>query len=211
LLHIKASLETFAEFSFKDFGISEQEFYGYQSKYLDIYEERKNKDAAEPESILDQIDFEIELTVRDIVNYDYIIRLIAGLKNITSDKLREKKTEEILAIFDRDVRLRKKKELVRKFIEENLPRVATAENVEAAFSDFWESERAKIIHQIAKEENIDIENLQELIGEYLYTQRLPHDRNIVELLPQTPPILKRHSIIERIKQALANLIEVFKW
>jgi len=211
LLRIKSSLETFAEFSFDDLGISEQEFYDYQSKYLDIYEERKNKDAAEAESILDQVDFELELTVHDIINYDYIIRLIAGLKNITSDKLREKKTEEILRIFDRDVRLRKKKELIRKFIEENLPRVATAEDVEAAFSNFWESERVEVIRQIAKEEGIDIEDLQELIGEYLYTQRLPHDQDIVELLPKAPKILERQSIVERIKQALTKLIEVFEW
>ncbi|MDZ7726243.1 MAG: hypothetical protein U5L75_01545 [Candidatus Campbellbacteria bacterium] len=84
LLRIKSSLETFAEFSFDDLEISEQEFYDYQSKYLDIYEERKSSEG-EAESILDQIDFELELTVRDIVNFDYIIQLIAGLKNIKSD------------------------------------------------------------------------------------------------------------------------------
>jgi hypothetical protein len=35
LLRIKSSLETFADFSFSDLGINEQEFYDYQSKYLD--------------------------------------------------------------------------------------------------------------------------------------------------------------------------------
>jgi type I restriction enzyme R subunit len=79
LLRIKSSLETFAEFSFSELGISEQEFYDYQSKYLDIYEDRKNHTDAE--SILDQIDFELELTIRDIIDFDYIILLIAGLKN----------------------------------------------------------------------------------------------------------------------------------
>jgi len=83
LLRIKSSLETFAYFSFKDLGITEQEFYDYQSKYLDVYEDRKNNDSG-VESILDQIDFEIELTVRDVINFDYIIKLIAGLKNISS-------------------------------------------------------------------------------------------------------------------------------
>ena len=37
--------------------VSEQEFYDYQSKYLDIHEERKNS-KSDVESILDQIDFE---------------------------------------------------------------------------------------------------------------------------------------------------------
>jgi type I restriction enzyme R subunit len=211
LLRIKSSLETFSEFSFEDLGITEQEFYDYQSKYLDVYEERRNKDAEDAESILDQIDFELELTVRDIINYDYIIQLIAGLKNITSDKVREKKTEEILKIFDRDVRLRKKKDLIRKFIEENLPKVSDSDNVEKAFAVFWESERSETLKRIAKSENINEEKLNELIGEYLYTQRLPHGQDIVDLLPETPKILDRQGIVERIKTAIADIVDIFEW
>jgi type I restriction enzyme R subunit len=211
LLRIKSSLETFSEFSFDDLGISEQEFYDYQSKYLDVYEERKNKDAQDAESILDQIDFELELTVRDIINFDYIIQLIAGLKNVTSDKAREKKTEEILKIFDRDIQLRKKKDLIKKFIEENLPKISTSDDVEKAFTKFWESERADSLKRIAKEENIDEEKLNELIGEYLYTQRLPHGQDIVDLLPQTPKILERQGIVDRIKEAIVNIVDIFEW
>ncbi|MBA4318710.1 MAG: deoxyribonuclease HsdR, partial [Flavobacterium sp.] len=151
LLRIKSSLETFAEFSFEELGISEQEFYDYQSKYLDIYEERKDNESG-IESILDQIDFELELTVRDIINFDYIILLIAGLKNISSDVVRKKKTEEILRLFDRDAQLRKKKDLIKKFIEENLPKIAKSDDVEKAFSEFWESERSETLKKLAKEE-----------------------------------------------------------
>jgi type I restriction enzyme R subunit len=210
LLRVKASLETFAEFSFSDLGISEQEFYDYQSKYLDIYEDRKNYKAG-PESILDQIDFEIELTVRDIINFDYIIQLIAGLKNISSAAVREKKTEEILKIFDRDAKLRKKKDLIKKFIEENLPKIDKAENVEKAFSEFWQSERSDVLKNISKSENIPIENIEQLIGEYLYTQKLPDDQEIVDSLPETPRILKRHGIISRIKTAIENIVDMFEW
>jgi len=210
LLRIKSSLETFAEFSFSDLGITEQEFYDYQSKYLDIYEERKNHDAG-PESILDQIDFEIELTIRDIINFDYIIQLIAGLKNITSDVIRQKKTEEILHLFDRDVQLRKKKELIKKFIETNLPKIGKADDVEKAFSKFWASERSEILKTIAKNENIPVEKIEQLIGEYLYTQRLPHGQDIVDLLPEAPRLLERQGIIDRIKGAIENVVDMFEW
>lgn len=210
LLRIKSSLETFAEFSFPDLGITEQEFYDYQSKYLDIYEDRKNHNEG-VESILDQIDFEIELTARDIINFDYIIQLIAGLKNITSDVLREKKTEDILRIFDRDVQLRKKKDLIKKFIEENLPKIDKSESVEKAFGEFWMSERADVLKNIAKEENIPIEKMEHLIGEYLYTQKFPRGQDIVDLLPETPKILERQGIIDRIKGAIQNIVDVFEW
>jgi type I restriction enzyme, R subunit len=210
LLRIKSSLETFAEFSFNELGISEQEFYDYQSKYLDIYEERKTHEAG-PESILDQIDFELELTVRDIIDFDYIILLLAGLKNINSDKVREKKTEEILRIFDRDVKLRKKKDLIKKFIEENLPNIGKADDVEKVFGEFWASERANSLKAVAKAENIPLDKFENLIGEYLYSQRLPHGQDIVDLLPEPPKILERQGIIDRIKIAIENIVDVFEW
>ncbi len=210
LLRIKSSLETFAEFSFKELGISEQEFYDYQSKYLDIHEERKDNES-ETESILDQIDFELELTVRDIVNFDYIIHLIAGLKNISSKAVREKKTEEILRLFDRDVKLRKKKDLIKKFIEENLPKIDKADDVEKVFSEFWASERSGNLKDIAENENIPLDKFEELIGNYLYTQRLPHGQDIVDLLPEQPRILERQGIIDRIKSAIENIVDIFEW
>lgn len=210
LLRIKSSLETFAEFSFDDLGISEQEFYDYQSKYLDIHEDRKNH-IPELESVLDQIDFELELTLRDIVDFDYIIQLIAGLKNISSDIIREKKTEEILKLFDRDIQLRKKKELIRKFIEENLPNINTSGNVEEEFQKFWESEKSSALKEIAEAEHIPFEKVEDLISEYLYTQKMPLEQDIVDMLPETPKILERQNIIDRVKSAIENLVDVFEW
>ena len=210
LLRIKSSLETFAEFSFEDLGITEQEFYDYQSKYLDIYTETKTAEK-EKESILDQIDFELELTVRDLINFDYIIQLIAGLKNITSDAVRSKKTDDILKVFDRDVNLRKKKELVRKFIEENLPRVARSEEVEAAFAQFWNSERAAKLHNLSETEHITQEDIEALIGEYLYTDRLPSGEDIVERLPERPRLMEHKSVVNRIREAIQDIVDVFEW
>jgi len=210
LLRIKSSLETFAEFSFSDIGISEQEFFDYQSKYLDIYEDRKNYESG-PESILDQIDFEIELTVRDIIDFDYIIQLIAGLKNFSSAAVREKRTEDILKIFDRDIKLRKKKDLIKKFIEENLPKVENAENVEKAFSEFWTSERLVVLKDISEKENIPVEKFEQLIGEYLYTQKLPNGQDIVDSLPEVPRLRQRQGIINRIKNAIENIVDIFEW
>lgn len=210
LLRIKSSLETFAEFSFDDLGITEQEFYDYQSKYLDIHEERKKHDP-DKESILDQIDFELELTVRDVVDFDYIIQLIAGLKDISSDVVREKKTEDILKLFDRDVKLRKKKDLIRKFIEENLPKIGKGGNVEEAFEKFWNSERSTALKDVAQAENIPLDKFEQIIGEYLYTQKLPHGQDIVDLLPETPRILERQGIIDRIKTAIENIVDMFEW
>lgn len=213
LLRIKSSLETFAEFDFADLGITEQEFYDYQSKYLDVYEERKNKDSKELESVLDQIDFELELVATDIVNFDYIIKLIAGLKDVTSDTLRAKKADEILKIFDRDIQLRKKKELIQKFIKESLPSIGRSEDVEVEFEKFWQSERSEALRKVAEDEHINPESFQELIGEYIYTQRTPLGDDIIALLPEgeQPSVLKRQGIIDRVKTAIIDIVDIFEW
>jgi len=210
LLRVKSSLETFAEFSFKDIGISEQEFYDYQSKYLDIHEERKDNET-DAESILDQIDFELELTIRDIIDFDYIIYLIAGLKNISSKVVREKKTEEILKLFDRDAKLRKKKDLIKKFIEENLPKIDKSDDVEKAFNEFWETEQSKSLKDIAEKENIPIDKFEQLITDYFYTQKMPRSQDIADLMPKQPPILERRGIIDRIKGAIEDIVDIFEW
>ncbi len=210
LLRLKSSLETFAEFSFEDLGIAEQEFYDYQSKYLDIHAGIKDCER-EKESILDQIDFELELTVRDLINFDYIIQLIAGLKNITSDAVRKKKADDILKVFDHDANLRKKKDLVKKFIEENLPNVKRSDEVEAAFAKFWQSERSNKLQNLAQTEHITQEHIEALIGEYLYTERLPSGEDIVERLPERPRLMEHRSVINRIRDAIKDIVDVFEW
>lgn len=210
LLRIKSGLETFAEFSFDDLSITEQEFYDYQSKYLDIYEDRKRNEN-NTESVLDQIDFEIELTVRDIINFDYIILLIAGLKDIDSDDLKKKKTDEILKIFDRDIQLRKKKDLIKQFIEENLPKINGKHEVETKFNQFWNEEKNKKLQNLANRENIPIEKLEELVNQYLFNQRLPRSQEIVDSMTLAPKYLERKTIIERIKSAIQSIVDVFEW
>lgn len=64
---------------------------------------------------------------------------------------------------------------------------------------------------IAQEQSIPLAELQYLITEYLYTQKLPHDQDIVDSLPEPPKILERQGIIDRIKQAIQDIVEVFEW
>lgn len=210
LLRIKASLETFAEFSFADFNMTEQEFYDYQSKYLDVYDSNSKADSMK-ESVLDEIDFELELTVRDVVDFDYIILLIAGLKDISSTVVREKKEEEILKLFDRDIHLRKKKELIRQFIEENLPKIQSSGEVENAFSEFWDEKRQHLLKEMSANEEIPYEKLEKVIGQYIYSQKLPQDQEIAELFEKKINIRERSTIIDRVKNAIANIVEVFEW
>ncbi len=58
--------------------MDEQSFENYKSKYLDLYDKVKNNEAKQKTSILNDIDFELELIHRDLINVAYIINLLAN-------------------------------------------------------------------------------------------------------------------------------------
>ena len=128
-----------------------------------------------------------------------------------SETARNKKVDDIMRVFDQSVELRKKKDLVKKFIEENLPKIDKLGNVEKAFGEFWSSERSAVLKKIAKDENIPVEKFEAVIGEYLYSQKLPRGQDIADMLPEKPRILERQGIIDRIRSAIQNIVDVFEW
>jgi type I restriction enzyme R subunit len=73
-------LQSYTDFDWEDLLIDEQEFEDYKSKYLDLYEKVKRENEKQKTSILDDIDFELELIHRDQINVAYILKLLAQLK-----------------------------------------------------------------------------------------------------------------------------------
>src|SRR5690606_3706823 len=132
LMRVKNVLTTFTEFSFEGLQMDEQTFENYKSKYLDLYETVKHENKKEKVSILNDIDFELELIIKDEINVAYILGLLTKLYG-TKPKDREKQREAISKLIDSNTQLRSKKELIEKFIDENLPLVTDSDNVVDAF------------------------------------------------------------------------------
>src|SRR5690606_3574594 len=103
--------------------MDEQTFENYKSKYLDLYEHVKSDNQKEKVSILNDIDFELELIRRDEINVSYILSLLAKLKDAAPEE-RERQRKNISDILSSDTELRSKKELIERFISENLPFVS---------------------------------------------------------------------------------------
>ena len=92
IMRLKNILSSFIEFKFDDTYMKEQEFADYTSKYLDLYDKIKTNTQKESVSILDEIDFELELIHRDEINVAYIMKLLAQLKDAKpKDQAKQKK------------------------------------------------------------------------------------------------------------------------
>jgi type I restriction enzyme R subunit len=208
LMRIKNILTTFADFTFDDLAMSEQKFEDYKSKYLDLYDKVKSDNQKEKVSILEDVDFELELLHRDEINVAYILRLLTKLKNAKdADKPKEK--QAIADFLNGDAQLRSKRELILKFIDENLPRIADSDDIEEEFEKYWTEEQQKAFNKICSEEKIPSQKLHDIISEYLFTERIPLRDDIVKALEIRPKILERKTITERIISRIKEFVEKF--
>jgi len=208
LMRLKNVLNTFTEFTFDDLSMPEQTFEDYKSKYLDLYDKAKTQHQKEKVSILNDIDFELELIHRDEINVAYILKLLAKLKDSTEEE-KDKQRKTILEIIAGDTQLRSKRELIEKFIQENLPQIEDSDDIPDKFYDFLNDERLLAIENLSKEENIDSEKLQKLIGDYLFTEKTPLRDDVIESLNHRPTLKERGKTAERIIAKIMDFVDTF--
>lgn len=208
LLRVRNILLSFADFKFEDTGITAQTFEDFKSKYLDIYDKVRSDTAKEKVSILNDVDFELELIRRDEINVAYIMRLLAKYIE-ASEENKEAILNNIFNIINSDTLLRSKRELIEKFINTTVPEIEDSEEIEAKFEEFWSDEKTRAFEQICKEEGLMTERLQKLVDDYLYSGRKPRGDDIAHTLATPPKILERRSIIYRVTEKLNRFIETF--
>ena len=172
ILRVQNILSSFSDFSFSDIDMTHQEFNDYKSKYLDLYEKVKRDNNANPDSALDDIDFEIELMHRDVIDVTYIINLLSLLVGAKGNNFEVKK-KQISDMLSGDINLRSKKELIEQFIEDNLIHITNSEDVPEAFDAYWSEQKLKSFQKICDDESLDKEKIEAIVEEYLYAGQVP--------------------------------------
>lgn len=208
VLRLRNVVVSFAEFKASDMAIDEQTIENYKGKYLDIYDKVKQAHEKERVSILDDIDFELELTRRDEVNVSYILRLIARMIGADEEKQIDLK-KMISGTLTNTAELRSKRELIERFIENNIPHITDGDSVETEFAEFVSEEQARRFREICEEEGLDGEKTQQLLDHYMSTGRLPRDYDLSAALKRQPSVLQRESIVTRVRSKIVNFIETF--
>jgi type I restriction enzyme, R subunit len=209
LMRIKNILSAFADFQWDDLQMTEQQFEDYKSKYLDLYDKVKNAHQKEKVSILEDVDFELELIHRDEINVAYIIQLLIKLKaNVQKDTT--KAEQEIFNLLSTETTLRSKRELIEKFIQENLPNIGDTEDVPEAFDTYWNKEQQAAFTKLVTEENLSAKKTEKLIEDYLFAEREPLRDEVLELLEgEKPSVLLRKKLGDRILKRLMDFVETF--
>lgn len=208
LLRIKNILSSFAEYKEVDVSLGEQEFADYASKYLDLYRSIKSDYEKEKVSILDDVDFEVELLRNDIINVDYILRLLKGLVG-ASEEEKDGIVKNIMNSLNSEPELRSKKELIEKFINRNVPEIDNSEMVEEEFEKFWSIEREAAFQKFCAEEGLEPGKMQQIVDSYLYNSRKPRGTDFSVALTEQPKIRERKTLLDRVADKFSEFISTF--
>lgn len=209
LMRLRNILESFADFSFDDVRIGEQEFEDFKSKYLDLHDKVKTNNAKEKVSVLEEVDFELELLAMDEINVAYILKLLSKLKETESEEEYQYQYKALMQAVNGDPNLRSKQELIDKFIKENLPNVKSAEEVDDAFAAYWEVEKEKATKQIAEEEQLVPERMKDVVERMIYNNQEPLREEVAGLMEKPPSILQRKKVIPRLTEKLKDFVNTF--
>ncbi len=209
LIRIKNILTAFADFKWENLEISEQLFEDYKSKYLDLYDKVKSDHQKEKVSILEDVDFELELIHRDEINVAYIIQLLIKLKSKVQKDVSQTE-KEIFNLLNTEAHLRSKRELIELFIKANLPAIEDSDDIPQEFEKFWNEEQQKAFNKLIKDEKLSATKTQKLIEDYLYAEREPLRDEILELLEEgLPTLLERKKTGDRILKKILNFVDTY--
>jgi type I restriction enzyme R subunit len=144
-------LVSFDEFA-EDDTLSAFEVQEYQSTYLEIYHQFRKVEGADKESILDDIQFELELVKQTEINVDYILLMVKKYQESRGLGQGDKEIRaDVMRAVDSSYTLRSKRDLIEAFIN--------SLNLEGDVDDHWrefiQAQKEKELESIILEENLN--------------------------------------------------------
>ena len=203
------SLQTFVEFSFErgKLDMTQQEYEDYRSKYFMLYHQhQRNVDKV---SVLDDVDFCIELLETDKINVAYIMNLIRNI-NMDDEKKRQKDIDHIREELKRadNEQLHRKIDLIQAFLNKLEAGIGDTE-IDQAYADFENSEKKREIHEFAEAEGINEDTLTTQVAEYEFSGIMDEGR-IRDSIEQPMGLLKKKSLVRRIVEFIMNHVAKYQ-
>jgi type I restriction enzyme R subunit len=155
------------------------------------------------------VDFELELIYRDVINVQYILTLLAKLYGADGTEAPQIR-KMILDSVAGEMELRSKRELIEKFIDENLPKLDDAAEIPDTFEAFWEAERIAAFDRLCKEEQLDADKLRKVIDRIIYTGKEPlPDPDIIQIIERPLKLAERGPTRKRVLEKVIDYVATF--
>lgn len=206
---ILTSLQTFVEYSYeKDkLDLTEQEYEDYKSKYFMLYQ--KYKSSKEKVSVLDDVDFCIELIESDHINVAYIMNLIRNI-DISDINKRKKQIEFIRKELERssNTQLYRKVDLLQSFLD-MLENGMSNNDIDTAYEEFEAEERRKDIDAFLSCNDVEKDVLEGYIAEYEFSSIID-EGEIRDSITSPMGLLKKKTLVSRIVEFIKAFVEKYQ-
>ncbi len=207
ILRVRNILSVFDEFKGQEI-LTEREFQDYQSEYLRIYDEIRNKAKQDNTNINDDIVFEIELVKQVEVNIDYILMLI---KKYHSGHMKDKEiVSNISKSIDSSMELRNKKELIMQFIDSLTP----TSDIDKDWLTYVNAAKKSELNKIIQEENLNKTEAYAFVNSAFHDGYVTNTGiAITKVIPPVPMFTKdnkRSELIQRVLDKITAFFEKFR-
>lgn len=207
LTRILTKLKTFVEYNFNegDMGIDEQTYTDFRSKYLLLYEnDKKDKEKV---SVINDIDFEIELMQTDRINVDYILELLRNTnfenKNERDAAVRRAIKEVNEASSDE---MRLKRDLLLEFLKGVAPTLTNDDSIDQKYRDFESERRKHEIQAMSQQLQVGEDKLEYFMKEYEFTGVSP-DQEINDAIKA--PFKEKRKRVQALKDFIYSNVQKY--
>lgn len=209
VMRYNAQLQTFIEYDQDQTVLDKQHFANFASKYADLCRAVRKTTKKEKVSVLDDVDFQLDLLHSDRINVGYIINLLQLALNSNDDAKRKSYEAQVHDLISNDITLYDKQALIQMFIEENLPKMINGQSVQDAFAQFWDIQKQQAYQHLCTEENLNPEVMQTILQNYEFTQRLPRKEELKDLPNYKVKLFDRDTVFNTLLTKTRQLIERF--
>jgi type I restriction enzyme R subunit len=209
VMRYNAQLQTFIEYDQDLTKLDKQHFANFASKYADLCRAIRKTTKKEKVSVLDDVDFQLDLLHSDRINVGYILTLLQMAVNAETDEQRKKYEAQVHDLIGSDISLHDKQDLIQKFIEENMPKMINGQSVQVAFAQFWDAEKEQAYQHFCEQEKLKPEVMKQVLDNYEFNKRLPRKEEMKELPNYKIKLFERDSVLSNLLVKTRQLIEKF--
>ncbi|KRM30690.1 hsdR protein [Agrilactobacillus composti DSM 18527 = JCM 14202] len=204
VLRLYNQIRVYDEFQWDDFApaFNAQKMEDYRGKYYEAYR-RIKKNPGDKDSILENIDFEIELLQTDKIDVTYILNLINTI-DLSTPTGREEDTNKIKRLLhnaDNDD-LKSKAALLERFLDQIIPKLQPRADVSAELNNFLDYSQKLAMADFAKKHDIPVEFVAEQLTDFNFYGHL----NGHEIMSQLGKSGLKFGERRKVKQQLDTFI-----
>ena len=204
ILKVTNILSSFDQFKDEEL-LTEREKQDYQSIYIELYNDFRNRAKRDKKDITDDIVFEMELIKSIDINIDYILALV---KKYHESNMQDK---EILVTINKTIMaspdLRNKKDLILAFIDS----LNQDSNIYVDFENFMNSKKKEELDKIIEEETLNQEETYKFIRKSFEQGRVESNgTDISDMLPPMSMFTKDNNRAVKKQRVLDKMIDFFE-